>query len=554
MRKKLLLGSILFIICFSVHAQAAWQWARSITGSGGAEVSCIYTASDNSIYVAGSFTGTITIGSDVLISTGGLDAFIAKLNPAGVWQWAIRCGGTGPEKILSLTADSAGNLWVAGYYNQSFALDPYQIDSIGGFDIFYAKLSPDRTWLGAIGLGSTYNDTFGDIAVAPDGSVYVTGQYQSSITIGTNVLNNTSYNGVYIAKYDSALYNLWAIQPNNNGNDVMCGKIGTDEMGNFYLLGSFMYQCAFGNTNPITLFSSQMDAYAVKFSPDGNCVWAEKIGVGSDGLMNGFVDSDGSSYLSCDAVLFPARQESATRLDAIPTIAKFTSAGDCQWYEGNNDLECANNVVSADSGHNSYLAGSLVGVQVFGSSTLTADMMTWQTFVAKASPTGEWEWGLQTYTGGYVWNGAPQIVDVAGAEAGYCVVAGSYGLLGVDFGNLTIPIAQNSSVFIAKGGLAPVSNTDLVAPVTMSINVYPNPSFGRIAVEFNLEKAQPTSLSIYNIKGQLVKSFPQRMLQKGTNSMEWDGCTIDGSRATAGIYLIKVESGNSNTTKLIVRK
>jgi len=554
MEKKLILGLALFLLCISLQAQAAWQWARSISGTGIAEVFCVYTAPDNSIYVAGDFTETVTIGETVLVSAGINDAYVAKLDTNGNWLWAISCGGAGAENITNLAVDTDGNLWVAGYYNQTIAFGNFQINPIGNHDIFLAKLSPERNWLGAIGVGSTYNDAIGGLAVASEGSVYLAGEYRDSITFGTNVLTDTIGN-IFVAKYDSNLNNLWAMQPNNHGNMVNCREIGTDLQGNFYLLGSFTYQCTFGTTNPVTIYSQQMDAFVVKLTATGSCVWADKVGTGSDAMMDGFVVSDGSCYLTCDIVAFPMDSQSATRLDVIPTVARVNGAGIWQWYEEYNDLSyCLNNEVTADNQNNCYLGGTLVGNQTFGADNLISDFQNWNLYIAKASPSGVWQWGLQTYGGGFSWEGAPFLSDIAAVETGNCVVVGGYDVRGVDFGNLTILPAQLNSVFIAKAGTEPSHSTDLVAPEAVQMNIYPNPAFGKIKIEFELDKAQSVALCIYNIKGQLVKSFPRQLQPKGVNCFEWDGNAETGKSTQAGIYVIKLNSERGNSTRLLVRK
>jgi hypothetical protein len=554
MGKKLILGFALILLCVSIQAQAAWQWAKSISGTGIAEVICVITAPDNSIYVAGDFTETVTIGETVLVSAGAYDAYVAKLDTNGNWLWAVQCGGTGWERITNLAVDAEGNLWMSGYYNQAFSFGTFPINPIGNYDIFVAKLSQQRTWLGATGVGSTYDDGIGGLAIAPDGSVYLAGEYRDSITFGTNVLTDANGN-IFVAKYDSNLNNLWAMQPNNHGNTLICDEIGTDLQGNFYLLGSFMYQCTFGTTSPITIFSQQMDAYVAKFTSNGTCVWADKVGTGSNAMMHGFVASDGSCYLTCDYVAFPAGQNSSSRLDIAPAVAKVNSSGIWQWYEEINDLSyCLSNKVAADIQNNCYLGGDLVGNQTFGDDNLTGDFNNWNLYVAKASPSGVWQWGLQTFGGGLSWEGAPYLRDIAAVEAGNCVVVGSYDVIGVDFGTLTLPPAQNNSAFIAKAGTEPSHSTDLITPELVQMTVYPNPAYGKIKIEFELDRAQQVGLSIYNIKGQLVKRFPQQVQPKGRSLVEWDGNTDYGRPAKSGIYIIKLDSDRGNTTRLIVRK
>lgn len=54
-----------------------------------------------------------------LANAGSNDAFIAKYSADGVVQWVARQAGTGTDGANAVTADSSGNVIVAGYYASS---------------------------------------------------------------------------------------------------------------------------------------------------------------------------------------------------------------------------------------------------------------------------------------------------------------------------------------------------------------------------------------------------------------------------------------------------
>jgi hypothetical protein len=78
---------------------------------------------------------------------------------------------------------------------------------------------------------------------------------------------------------------------------------------------------------------------------------------------------------------------------------------------------------------------------------------------------------------------------------------------------------------------------------------YPNPVKGRTTISFNLQKAGQFNLKIYNIAGQMVKSFNGQGYS-GNNSLVWDA-----SKTSAGIYFYQLSAGSQTATrKLIVVK
>ena len=60
-------------------------------------------------------------------------------------------------------------------------------------------------------------------------------------------------------------------------------------------------------------------------------------------------------------------------------------------------------------------------------------------------------------------------------------------------------------------------------------------------IEFNLNNNSKVNLSIYNIKGQLIKTLVDKNLFKGKKTYIWDGINNQGLTVPSGIYLYKLE-------------
>ncbi|MFO7659405.1 MAG: T9SS type A sorting domain-containing protein [Candidatus Cloacimonadaceae bacterium] len=91
------------------------------------------------------------------------------------------------------------------------------------------------------------------------------------------------------------------------------------------------------------------------------------------------------------------------------------------------------------------------------------------------------------------------------------------------------------------------NNDDTITPVAMSLSVYPNPFNSSVNISFASKSNAPVKTSIYNLKGQLVKSFDNY-----SKSIVWDGKDTANQPVSNGIYLIKsAQDGKSVCRKAV---
>jgi len=75
------------------------------------------------------------------------------------------------------------------------------------------------------------------------------------------------------------------------------------------------------------------------------------------------------------------------------------------------------------------------------------------------------------------------------------------------------------------------------------LNAYPNPFSANMRIYLDLPKQAELKVSIYNLKGQVVKSWQPSRYPAGQSSLTWDATSDDGSKVASGIYIWKVISG-----------
>jgi flagellar hook assembly protein FlgD len=59
-------------------------------------------------------------------------------------------------------------------------------------------------------------------------------------------------------------------------------------------------------------------------------------------------------------------------------------------------------------------------------------------------------------------------------------------------------------------------------------------------------------VTIYDVSGRLVRTLTDRTLPAGEHRATWDGRTVDGSRAGAGIYFYAFRAGDLQETRKLL--
>jgi hypothetical protein len=83
---------------------------------------------------------------------------------------------------------------------------------------------------------------------------------------------------------------------------------------------------------------------------------------------------------------------------------------------------------------------------------------------------------------------------------------------------------------------------------------YPNPFNPSTALSADMPTAGPYTLTIYNIAGQVVKTFQGRS-EAGTLEIEWQGVDDRGARVASGVYFYAFKAGDfSDVRKMVLMK
>ncbi len=136
------------------------------------------------VIAGGAFLDTLIVGSDILISTDTTsgNAFVAKFGPLGIPIWAR--SATGTSEVNSVAVDDSGNTFITGNFDSTFSIGPYSLPDAGNADIFLAKYSDTGKAIWAIRNGGSGDEV--PLCVTTDSSgtnIFIAGFCDSTVLI-----------------------------------------------------------------------------------------------------------------------------------------------------------------------------------------------------------------------------------------------------------------------------------------------------------------------------------------------------------------------------------
>ena len=82
---------------------------------------------------------------------------------------------------------------------------------------------------------------------------------------------------------------------------------------------------------------------------------------------------------------------------------------------------------------------------------------------------------------------------------------------------------------------------------------YPNPFNPQTTIEYELDTGSFIEISVYNIKGEKMRTLVKRNHEAGAYSVEWSGMDGRNQAVPSGVYLYKfISDGSTETRKMTV--
>jgi len=177
------------------------QWSKSFGSSGIEYVYDIAADASSNVILLGSFTNTVNFGGGNRVSAGLHDVVVAKYNSAGTHQWSNRFGSTSDDYGYDAATDAGGNVYALSNFNGTVDLGGGPITSTGSSDFLLAKYNSAGVHQWSRGFGSPQSDVPGGLAADAAGNVVMAGSFNNTANLGGSDLNSLGGYDIVVARY-----------------------------------------------------------------------------------------------------------------------------------------------------------------------------------------------------------------------------------------------------------------------------------------------------------------------------------------------------------------
>ena len=304
-------------------------WSKRFGEAGNQYVSSVAIDATGAIYIGGNVSGTADFGGGPLVSKGGSDPYVAKLDSSGAHVWSKIYGDAAdPQYVSGIALTPSGQLMVAGLFRGTVNLGGADLVSTGELNSFLGKLEPSGAHVWSKRFGNPPGDDFSAIATDKDGAVIVVGAVFGSIDFGGGSVAPVGSLDSFVAKFDNAGVYQWAHLYGDSSKQRGI-SVTTDASANilFTLRGSGTVDFGGGGTT-----SPGYGHWLAKLTPAGTFVWAKSFpgtGTAEEGELYVTSNPAGEALVwgdSPQAIDFGGGSL-PTKGGSDVLLARFTSAG-----------------------------------------------------------------------------------------------------------------------------------------------------------------------------------------------------------------------------------
>ncbi|MBK9288316.1 MAG: hypothetical protein IPN38_11695 [Flavobacteriales bacterium] len=416
------------------------QWSTYYGGNQFEDAYDIRTDPAGNVLTSGitySSNGIATAGAHQNTYNAQYDAYLVKMNAAGVRQWATYLGKSGSDTGYAVETDAAGNVYFAGGISGGGMIasaGAFQTGFGGGAqDAFLYKMTPGgvRIW-GTLFGDSGWDDIY-EVKVDAADNIFVVGTTTSTTGIATAGTHQTTAGGFYdgfLAKFSSTGARLWATYFGGSMNEDVNG-LALDGAGNIIVVGATPSATgiASAGAHQTALSGTNRDGFIIKFNGTGGRLWGSYYGAAGIDVAWG---------VACDAadniIVVGSTTSTTNTFGTVGTfdathngnedgyVSTFTPAGVRTWstYFGSANYDTAHDVALYSNGDivvSGYSEGGTGMTTTGAAQTVFGGALDAYTILFNSSGARVWA----TYLGGtsvdFAWAvtaHAPNLVYIAG--------------------------------------------------------------------------------------------------------------------------------------------
>jgi hypothetical protein len=286
-------------IIMKFSSNGAFKWSTIVQGKpvNGSQVDANFSSEvsdmvlrDNKLYVIGNYTTGILWQTIEVISNGGRDSFVSKVETSGTLNWIKKIGGSLDDIGNSIKLDDNGYVFVTGSYKSSpltIGTSPNSIvlNNKGGSDIFLGKFDTNGIIQNAVSFGGTNDDSPSNL-IYESPYFYVTGTFKGNFAAGSTSFISAGGIDTFVSEFNSLLTFSGS---NRFGGTTINDEISPTEIkkinGRIFLSGKFKGNILLGDK---TLISTEYNSFITSFYFSSTSIYINYLQTitSSDGFLS----------------------------------------------------------------------------------------------------------------------------------------------------------------------------------------------------------------------------------------------------------------------------
>jgi hypothetical protein len=275
------------------------DWQKSFGGSGVDLLQSIRLTSDGGYILAG--ISDSKKGLDKKDDAKGNDDFwIIKLDAKGNELWQKTIGGSGQEKLHSITLTADGGYLLGGSSSSYKSTNVSGIQDLfgkaentrGNMDYWVVKLKKDGTIEWQKTLGGKYADELKSVTVLENGNYLLGGTSNSPIS-GDKIQDNLGFNDFWLIQLDPTGKMIWQQTIGGSEDDNLFALTATKDGG--FIVGGNSNS---GTSNTKTKGNEKgSDFWVVKFDKESNVLWQEVYNYGERDVLTSIIENEDATFI-----------------------------------------------------------------------------------------------------------------------------------------------------------------------------------------------------------------------------------------------------------------
>ncbi len=419
------------------------------------------------------FTGvTLSYDEEVLDSLGGTDIWLAKMSTDSTMLWSKSLGGTQDDRGNAVSLTSDNGFIVTGF---SFSNDINVANNHGGKDVVLIKTDEDGNLEWSKLFGGSSDDIGNSVIQSSDGGYMLAG---TTFSTNGDISFNHGSSDFWIIKTNEQGDLLWEKTYAGSGEDRANEIIETQD-GNFIIIGT-----SFSTDGDVSNNLGGVDFWIIKINTDGELLWEKNLGGSSADQAYDVIETSSGEILIVGEVLSNDVNVTNNHGQTDAWMTKLSANGDIIWQRalGGTKVDYFLSVTEGEDGH--YLA---TGNTFSSNGNVSTNLGASDIWLIKMAPDGHLVWEVSL---GYDLN-----------EIGNDIITNNeniYIIGGIQVDHLSRH--GNSDVYIMKL-FSPFTSSVIPIHSNMNIKFYPNPAIETIRLE---SKEKMLEYSIFDVQGKKV--------------------------------------------------